>query len=356
MWSSQGNRWVGYSAAYLAAGDSWSIRTGEAAFVHSAAPATPAAQVQATATVAPPAPTSTPPSVPQAASAAPGGDQPIGPPPAPAANILPENTNASPDLLGLRESLLRELAAYQRQQPDFDIGLAVTDLQTGQTMSINGNTIWRTGCTINMFALFAAVSEFQAGRARPEDVAGLIKVGIGGSSPPEVAQFLDIVFGTHQKGVERADQLMESWGMKDSFYHHVPYYGDGTRNNLLTPVETNLALTKLYRVELFNDEWTSYTIARLLDIKPGLQYILPGTLPASARVPHKIGYYSDVDGWVIADAGLVIFPGANGEQTAYAITYLSHRATTEYAGYSFGTKVSRIVYDFFSAKYAVAAH
>jgi hypothetical protein len=351
LWTSQGNRWLGYSAAHLAAVDSWTIRTGEAAFVHGAAPATPTPTPQATPTPAP----SPAPGAPSGQPAA-GGDTPIGPPRAAPSSTLPENTNASPELLGLRDSLVRELAAYQRQEPGFDMGLAVTDLQTGETMSINGNTIWRTGCTINLFALLAAVSDFQAGRARPDEVAGLIRIGIGNSSPPEVAQFLDILYGSHETGVEQARRLMQSWGMKDSLYHHVPFYGDGTENNLLTPVETNLVLAKLYRGELFNAEWTTYTLGRLLEIKPGLNYILPGQLPATARVPHKIGYYQDIDGWVIADAGLVIFPDANGKQTAYAITYLSHRASTEPAGYLFGAKVSRIVYDFFAAKYGPPAY
>jgi hypothetical protein len=356
MWTYQGSRWLGYSAAYLAAGDSWSIRTGEAAFVHGTAPATPTPRPQAIATPVAPAPTPTPPSQPQTASVPQGGDKPIGPPPVAPVSAAPENTNVSPEMLQLRDSLQRELTAYQRQEPTFDMGLAVTDLQTGQTMSIKGTTIWRTGCTINMFGLFAAISEFQAGRAKPEEVAGLIRIGIGNSSPPEVAEFLDIVFGSHQAGVDRGQQLMQSWGMKDSLFHHVPYYGDGTQNNLLTPVETNMVLSKLYHVELFSDDWTSYAIARLLEIKPGLNYILPGQLPSSAMVPHKIGYYNDIDGWVIADAGLVVFRGGDGNQKAYAITYLSHRASTEVAGYSFGAKMSGMVYDFFSEKYDTPVH
>ena len=81
--------------------------------------------------------------------------------------------------------------------------------------------------------------------------------------------------------------------------------------------------------------------------------MLPGQLPEAATVAHKIGYYWDTDGWVNNDAGIVTFTGADGQEKAYAITYLSQKAWTEYAGYSFGARLSRIVWDWFEAKYVL---
>jgi len=82
-----------------------------------------------------------------------------------------------------------------------------------------------------------------------------------------------------------------------------------------------------------------------------VNYILPGQLPSSATVAHKIGYYWDFDGWVNNDAGIITFTGEDGEEKAYAITYLSEKARTERIGYSFGAKLSRDVWDWFAAKY-----
>ena len=45
------------------------------------------------------------------------------------------------------------------------------------------------------------------------------------------------------------------------------------------------------------------------------------------------------------------FTGSDGEEKAYAITYLSQQARTEYTGYSFAATLSRIVWDYFAAKY-----
>jgi len=280
-----------------------------------------------------------------------GGDRPMGPLPPSTAPGMPENVNASSQFLALKDTLAEEIAAYGAQVGGIDVAIAVTDLQTGERISINGNMPHRTGCTINMFALFAAVGEFQAGRADPQSVAYNIRVGIGGSYPPQVRRFLEMVFPSYQAGVDRAQEMMGSWGMVASHFYQVPYYQIGTQINQLTALEANLVLGKLYRGELFDPEWTAYTLARLREVNWGLNYILPGQLPAAATVAHKIGFYADWDGWVNNDAGIVTFTGGDGEAKAYVVTYLSQKARTEYTGYSFGARLSRIVWDWFEATY-----
>lgn len=264
---------------------------------------------------------------------------------------LAENTASSPELLSLRSQLAEEIEAYRERVGGIDVAVAVTDLQTGETISVGGNDLHKTGCTINMFALFAAVGEFEAGRADPQDVAYNIRVGIGGSYPPEVMRFLVKVFPSYEAAVDRGQEMMRSWGMVSSQFNQVPYYPMGRGANRLTALEVNLVLGKLYRGELFSPEWTDYTLTRLREISPGLNYILPGQLPYAATVAHKIGYYSDRDGWVNNDVGIVTFTGQDGEEKAYAISYLSQRASTEYTGYSFGAWISRLVWNLFEATY-----
>ena len=265
--------------------------------------------------------------------------------------VIPENVNVSPEFLALRDTLAKEIETYAAQVGGIDVAVAVTDIQTGQTISVNGNVFHRTGCTINLFALLAAVGEFEAGRADPSQLVRSIRVGIGGSYPPEVRRFLERIFGSHRAGVDRAQEMMRSWGMVASEFHQVPYYATGTAVNRLTALEVNLALTKLYRGEMFSPEWTAYTLARLREVNVGLNYMLPGRLPSSAVVAHKIGFYADWDGWVNNDAGVVTFTGSDGQQKAYVITYLSQKARTEYTGYSFGARLSGIVWDYFEATY-----
>lgn len=293
-----------------------------------------------------PTPTPTP-----LATTAPGGEAPIGPGSAVPPGQIAENRNVSKDFLVLRDSLAAEIEAYRAEVGRIEVAVAVTDLQTGQTISVGGNDVHRTGCTINMFALLAAVGEFEAGRASPGQVSYAIKSGIGGSYPPQVKQFLQTIFGNHQTGVARAQEMMTAWGMQESLYDHVPYYGSSGKNNQFTALETDMILVKLFRGQLFDAEWTGYTLKTLRDIASYLQYMLPGRLPASATVAHKIGYYWDSDGWVNNDAGIVTFKGSDGKEKAYAITYLSQKGRTEYIGYSFAATLSRVAWDWFAAKY-----
>lgn len=289
------------------------------------------------------------------ADVATGGDQSTAPVRAPYGNI-PENVGVSADFMALHNALEQSIIDYNAQVGGIDVALAVTDLQTGGTISVGGNVPHRTGCTINMFALFAAVSDFQAGNTSPDPVADSINAGIGDSYPPEVKNFLQYLFGSYVAGVQRARELMSSWGMTASFYDHVPYYGTLPYTpNILTALETNAVLSKLWRGQLFSPEWTAYTLGRLRNISPDLQYTLPALLPPEATVAHKIGFYPDDDGWVENDAGIVSFTGADGREKAYAITYMSQEANSDSIGTSFGAKLSRDVWDWFADKYQLGS-
>jgi Beta-lactamase enzyme family len=284
-----------------------------------------------------------------------GGDQSTGPIPAGAGGI-PENVNASAEFLALRDRLEASIVSYSDQVGGIDVAIAVTDLQNGERISVGGNVLHRTGCVINMFALLAAVSEFQAGNASPGGLGAYIKKGIGGSHPPDVKNFTQRVFGSYWDGTYRARELMAGWGMSASYFDHIPYYGgDAPGPNILTALETNDILARLWNDQLFNAEWSSYTIGVLRDSYSYTNYMIPKHLPASAKVAHKIGYYADYDGWVNNDAGIVSFTGADGVQKAYAITYLSQMAGSERIGYSFGAKLSRDVWDWMAGKYGVFA-
>jgi hypothetical protein len=169
-----------------------------------------------------------------------------------------------------------------------------------------------------------------------------------------VKHFLDVIYGSAYQGVLRAREMMAGWGMKSSFFDHVPYYGgENPPPNILTALELNDVFNRFYHGQLFSPEWTGYTMDVLTNIHSYVQYILPKYLPSGASVAHKIGYYWDYDGWVNNDAGIVSFTGSDGQKKAYIISYLSQGARTEYIGYSFGARLSRIVWDSISPKYGV---
>jgi hypothetical protein len=283
-----------------------------------------------------------------------GGDQPSGPLPDTEGDIA-ENVNLSADMIGLQNQLASTIAEYESANA-IDVGVAVTDLVTGETLSVNGNVAHKTGCVINLFALLAAVDQFQAGNASPSGLEYSIKKGIGGSNPPEVKNFMDAIFGYYPDGVVYARQLMAGWGLKVATYDHIPYYGgsDSPPSNVLTPLETNSILSRVWNDQLFDAQWSDYTISVLRDSYAYVNYILPKYLPWNATVGHKIGYYDDNDGWVNNDVGIVSFTGADGQEKAYAISYFSQYGRSEYDGYSFGARVSLDVYDFMAPRYGVS--
>jgi hypothetical protein len=282
-----------------------------------------------------------------------GGDQPTEKLP-PTVGDIPENVGVSTEMLTLKDQLVGTIADYANKTGT-DVGLALTDLQTGETISINGNTVHKTGCVINLFGLLAAVDEFQAGNATPYGLEYNIRKGIGGSYPPEVKNFLQAIYGYYPDGVQHARDLMTGWGMKMAWYDHIPYYGgsDTPPANILTPLEMNRIFGQLWKDELFNEQWTNYTISVLRDSYAYVDYILPKYLPWYATVGHKIGYYWDYDGWVNNDVGIVSWPGADGSTKAYAISYFSQYAPSEAAGYTFGQRLSLDAYNFMAGRYGV---
>ncbi len=267
----------------------------------------------------------------------------------------PENT-AGDELLTLYDTLQAEIDAYVVQTGGIEVGIAVTDLQTGETISVGGNAPHKTGCVINMFALMAVVDRFQDGAASPSWVSSYsVRKGIGGSFPPEVKNFLGVIFGDFRAGEAHARTLMDEWGMETFQFDHVPYYGtEPYQPNILTALETNDILARLWWGELFDPEWTDYTIGVLRNTFSYIDYILPKYLPWNATVGHKIGYHWDYDGWVNNDVGIVSFTGDDGQQKAYAISYFSQYAPSEYHGYSFGARLSLIVWNFMAPRYGLA--
>ncbi len=275
--------------------------------------------------------------------------------PTPTVTPIKENDGLSPQMADLLAALSSELEGYAQLVGGIDVGVAVTDLQTGETLSINGNSLHRTGCTINLFALLAATDLFQSGVADPGDVWYSVRTGIGSSYPPEVKWLMETLFGSHEAGVARAQELMRAWGLQTAVFDHVPYYGDGSQNNYLTALEANLTLSKLYRGELFDPDWTAYALNRLRDVDYNLNYMLPGWLPAEADVAHKIGYHWDDDGWVNNDAGIVTFSAGDGQTRAYTISYFSQKASTESIGNYLGARLSAVTWNHFATTYGVSA-
>lgn len=233
-----------------------------------------------------------------------------------------------------------------------DIALAVTDLQTGESIQIDGKETHLTGCIINLFAFLTVTREFDAGRAAPDGIETLISDGINHSKPPAVRSFLTSVSGSYEQGLAASQDFVRDLELTNTVFDHVPYYGgEDPAPNLTTVADTNEVLERLWRGELFSPAWTAYSVEVLGNSAWYVNVVLPAKLPEEARVAHKVGWFSDGTGWVENDVGIVSFTSDDGTEKAYAISFLSQHGPGGSYAEAVGSDLSLEVWDYFDTAY-----
>lgn len=240
----------------------------------------------------------------------------------------------------------------------FDVAVAVTDLQTDQTININGNEPRLPGCTINFFVLFSVVIDLQNGLYPEAEVGSLISSTIWGSNPVTARELLIKTGGGDlYQGIDKVNNLLVSLGLQlgpnPALFDHPPAYPEESRfgkvNNSITANQANQALTKLYKGEILSPQWRDYLLEKMTGVKAGLDYLIPAGV-GQARVSHKNGFFWDVGGWVDNDIGIVNFE-RSGQQFAYAISLYMEQIPTKYADIPIGQKISHLVWQYFDNKY-----
>jgi len=254
-----------------------------------------------------------------------------------------------PGLLALRDRLAAAI-----EESGINAAVAVTDLQTGESIDVNGDDPRHAGCTLNWFVLLSNVIDVQEGRYPESEVASLISRTIWGSNPVTARDLLiQSGGGSVEGGVLKVRRLLEGLGLTRSVFDHPPGYSeqyttDGSLNTL-TANDMNRALTAFYRGEVVNEQWRDYLLEKMTNVKQGLQYLLPAGV-GNARVSHKNGFTWMPGGWVDNDIGIVVFDSSDGPR-AYAISFYSQDVPWEYADVPLGQTLSRLAWEYFAAKY-----
>jgi Beta-lactamase enzyme family len=270
----------------------------------------------------------------------------------------------------------------------FDVTIAVTDLQTGETAAVRGEEPRLSGCTINLLVLIQAALDMQAGLLLKEDVDFALRQTILWSDPHYSRQIVSMIGrGDIPAGVARVRELVTSLGLQTAVFDHPPAYDmysvslpvppppdpqeDGTLAaevpaegeilpplppdvvvpaNVISPLEMNRVLGALWRNEILSPEWTSYLLERMTRVSGALQYIL-GTFAGSGNVvSHKNGYTWTPAGHTDGDVGLVRFTVADTEH-AYAVSYYADQLDDEFGDIGIAQRVMRITRDYFNQKY-----
>jgi beta-lactamase class A len=273
------------------------------------------------------------------------------PTPAPTPSPSPTPTPVvSAEMLALRDRLVAAI-----DESGIDAAVAVTDLQTGESINVNGDEPRHAGCTLNWFVLLSNVVDIQNGTTPENEVGSLISRTIYGSNPVTAQDLLIRTGGGNlEAGVLKVRRLLANLGLKHSVFDHPPGYSERYTlhgdDNIVTANDMNRALAAFWQDEVVAEHWRDYLLEKMTNVKPGLQYLLATGVGERARVSHKNGFTWFPGGWVDNDIGIVTFESA-GATRAYAISFYSQDVEWEYGDVPLGQSVSQMVWRYFAARY-----
>lgn len=235
-----------------------------------------------------------------------------------------------PALLALEERL-GAIVAGASTPGRFSV--AVTDLQTGETIGVGLDQPQLAACVMNFFAIVTALRAVDAGQLALGDIDATIRQTLW-ASDATAARLLYRAAGGGDvlAGVRAVNGLLEELGMTSSQVDHPPAFPHESLgldpDNWLTARDVNRGLAAFYAGEVLSTELTSYLIEAMTQVKLGLNY-LTAIVAGPAVVSHKNGFVWVPEGYVDNDAAIVRF-GPNLEY-AYAITFLSEAVPVKYA-------------------------
>ncbi len=130
---------------------------------------------------------------------------PMAPEPSPTPRPVESPRTAGQDLLKLQENLTQAIEEYAVPG---NYAIAVTDLQTGETISVRGGERQMSGCSVNLFVLYKVVLDLKTGKYDLDRVDRLVRATTWSSSAVTARDLYAVIGdgdGDATKGVRRAD-------------------------------------------------------------------------------------------------------------------------------------------------------
>jgi len=257
------------------------------------------------------------------------------------------------DFLALQEVLAADIAVHGGPT---EIAIAVTDIQSGHTIAVNGDRPMLAGCVVNFFVIVEAVRMVQAGQLALEDVDSWIYATTWSSNASTAQVLFSIVGGGDTlQGVVRVGTLLDSFGLTPAIVlDHPPAFPaisiGVNANNWVTAVAMNRALVELYGRHMLDSAHTDYVLDALATVKPGLNYLTAAGVPSDVIVSHKNGFLPATTGFVDNDAGIVRFH-RDGRELAYAVTFLSQNNPVKYSELPTAQTIMSRIWAYFDSAY-----
>lgn len=235
-----------------------------------------------------------------------------------------------------------------------DYAVAVTDLQTGDTISVNGDRPHLAACSVNLFVLMQAMLDLQSGRVREEQVGTLMARTIFASNAVTAYSLYGVLGdGDVLRGVRRVTTLINRLGMKDTILDHPPGFARPSvginPNNWTTALDMNRGLKAIWDGPILETKWRDDFLERLVKVKPGLNYL---TAVVPGEVSHKNGFFQASDRTYVDNDSAIVRFTHEGREYAYAITFLSQWVPTKYADVPLGQSLAMTTWAFFQDRYA----
>ncbi|MBK6663467.1 MAG: serine hydrolase [Thermoflexaceae bacterium] len=276
-----------------------------------------------------------------------GADQPPSPTATPA---ISRPLAPAPAMQGLRARLQAAIDSYA---VGGTYAIAVTDLQTGEMVSVNGRQPQISGCVMNIFVLIAAMQDASWGAYPMSRVQTLIANTLWSSDAASARQLYGITGGgAILKGVQRVQSMADGLGLRDVFIDHPPGYPNESlgldANNWVTAEDVNGMLAALYGGRLLDEPYRTQLLDAMTRVRPELNYLLGSGL--TGLVSHKNGFLFEGGGWVDNDAGIVRFT-RGGREYAYAVTFLAMDVDGYLGDVVLGQALTRMTWEHFSAAY-----
>ena len=265
---------------------------------------------------------------------------PVAPPP-----------RVAPDMSVLQQSLA---TAVNKFPVSGAYAIAVTDLQTGTSVDVKGDSYQLSGCIMNVFVLVSAMLDVQQGAYSLDDVSQVIAATLWSSNTVTARALYRKTGGNDlATGLRKVGRLMnERMGMEGTLIDHPPGYPAETLgrdpNNWISANDANRGLAALWNGGILHDPYRVYLLDAMLEVSPTLNYLL--AYNPHGRVSHKNGWLFEDGGWVDNDSGIVRFV-KDGTEYAYAITFMSQDVDQFKAEVPLGQQLARITWDWFNAAY-----
>jgi len=270
--------------------------------------------------------------------------------PTPEPKPFTEAARIGQDMLDLQAAMQAAVDAYW--VPGV-YAVAVTDLQTGETVSVRGRERQLSGCSMNLFVLYQVAADVAAGLYPLETVDTLVRATTWSSNAKTARDlFLVVGQGDGVEGVKRVQALIASLELQDVLIDHPPAFHEHSLgidfNNYVTAESMNRALAALWAGEVVNGEMRDYLLNVLVEVKPGLNY-LTAVVP-EGTVSHKNGFFLGSNGYVDNDVGIVRLQRGDKEY-AYAVSFLSEQVPSEYGDVHLGQQLGALAYEVMAARY-----